>query len=85
MQCRPILLPGLNVPEDLVELHLALHWALLDIHIKGTANVDLLHTLGVFLEELVVNIFVNVDTGACMASLAKIHVDAPSRPFNSFL
>lgn len=78
-------LAGLDIPKNLVILHLGVLWALVDIGIEVVTDLDLLQSVDVSLDEIIVYRFVNVDSSTGVAGLAEVHVDTPDRPLNSLL
>jgi len=77
--------PALDITEDLLVLHLAVLRALIDRRVEVVAHLHPSETSGILLDELVIDILVDVDTGTSVASLAEVHVDAPGGPLNSLV
>ena len=77
-----LLLATLNVAQDLFILHLTVLGTLVSGWIKIIANLEFRHALGEALDKVIIDVFVNIYAGSSMASLAKVHVNAPGGPLD---
>lgn len=60
-------------------------WTLVGFLVKVVTDSHLLESCCVSIDELIVDIFMDVDTCASVACLTKVHVDTPNTPFNCLL
>jgi hypothetical protein len=58
---------------------------LVNVFIEVVPYSECLQPLGVHLDKLVINILMDIDAGSCVASLAIVHFDARSRPFDGLI
>lgn len=84
MHRSTLLLASLNVAENLFILHLAVLRSLVNAWVKVVANLEARHARRISFNKLVIDILVDVDASAGMAGLAKVHIDAPGGPVDSF-
>jgi hypothetical protein len=85
MQRRPLTLSSINIPQNLLILHLAVLRSLMRRLPKVITNGDFLHLRSVCRNKLVVYIFVDVDSCPGVAGLTEVHVDGPHGPVDRLL